>query len=109
MKPAAFRYLEIRLEERDRRRDVGAAMICAELWNIAVPRSERNDEGFTAKDFLPPTWEEQLEHQREEDELADWKPDPNSPEFLAFKASLQSIGKKKPLAVVETAPDATPR
>ena len=100
MKPAAFRYLEIRLEERDRRRDVGAAMICAELWNIAVPRSERNDEGFTAKDFLPPTWEEQLEH---------WKPDPNSPEFLAFKASLQSIGKKKPLAVVETAPDATPR
>lgn len=109
MKPAIFRYLEIRLEERDRRRDIGAAMICAELWNIAVPREERNNEAFVAKDFLPPTLEELLEHEREEEELANWKPDPTSPQFMAFKESIMSIGKKRPAGTVTTSPDQRPR
>lgn len=53
-----------RLAIRDRKRITGAAMVSAELWNIARDR-EKHPEPFDASDFLPELPEERIRRERE--------------------------------------------
>lgn len=80
-----------RLEVRDRKALHGAAMVCAEQWNIARDRRE-HPEAFTAADFLPELPEERARREAEEDAIRTAPIDPAA--FAAFKAGLLSIGKK---------------
>jgi len=92
MIPAALELLMRRLQVRDRKALHGAAMVAAELWNIARDR-EKHPESFSAKDFLPELPEERARREAEEEEIRTAPID--AAQFAAFKAGLLGIGKKK--------------
>lgn len=92
MSPAALGLLMRRLEVRDHKSLHGAAMVCAEQWNIARDRN-KHPEGFTAAAFLPELPEERARREAEEEARRTAPIDPA--QFAAFKASLLSIGKRK--------------
>ena len=58
--PSRFAVLVRAWRERERRRDHGAALICAVLANI---HRGKDADAFTAADFLPMTKEEREEHE----------------------------------------------
>jgi hypothetical protein len=92
MLPAALELLIRRLAVRDRKQVTGAAMVCAELWNIARDR-EKHPEAFSASDFLPELPEARAQREREE-ALA--KLPPTAEQLAAYKERLFGhLGKKK--------------
>jgi hypothetical protein len=93
MLPAAFELLMRQLRARDRKNLHGAAMICAETWNIARDQKKHPD-GFSAKDFLPELPEDRAQREAEE-ELMRTAPQ-TTPQFAAFKEGLSALASLTP-------------
>jgi hypothetical protein len=93
MIPAALELLMRRLQVWDRKALHGAAMICAEQWNIVRDRKLHPDP-LTAADFLPELPEARAEREAEE-ELLRTAPE-TSPQFALFKASLTKLTEQTP-------------
>jgi hypothetical protein len=101
MIPAALELLMRRLEVWDRKALYGAAMICAEQWNIGRDR-EKHPEPFTAKHFLPELPEDRARREREAAEHFAELARPidvlgkDKEQFEQFKAGLIALTKKAP-------------
>jgi hypothetical protein len=93
MIPAALELLMRRLQIRDRKALHGAAMICAETWNIARDRNKHPD-GFTATDFLPELPEERA--RREADEEVMRTAPETTAQFASFKEGLSAMAGLSP-------------
>jgi hypothetical protein len=93
MIPAALELLMRRLQVWDRKALHGAAMICAEQWNIVRDRKLHPDP-LTATDFLPELPEERARREAEEEVLRT-APE-TSPHFARFKANLSALAEQTP-------------
>lgn len=91
MTPVALEYLLRRLARIDRKRLVGAAMICAELYNTTIDR-KAHPEAFTAADFLPELPEERRARELEIEAVRTAPIDPKA--FAAWKGNLLKLAKK---------------
>jgi hypothetical protein len=100
MLPSAFELLMRRIRAWDRKALHGAAMICAEQWNIARD-FKKHPEPFTAADFLPETPKDRREREAQEETLRD-RPQ-QSAVFASFKAGLTALAEQTPAQKVAQA------
>lgn len=99
MIPVALELLMRRLQIRDRKALHGAAMICAEVWNAAGQKLDRDKtpDGLAAKDFLPELPEERARREAEEWTALSQPMDFSAidkAQFATFKESLLALTKK---------------
>jgi hypothetical protein len=94
MIPVALELLMRRLQVKDRKALHGAAMVCAETWNSAGMRldREKTPQGAVPKDFLPELPEERVRREAEEEAERARPIDPE--QFATFKAGLLALTKK---------------